>query len=212
MFEERLARPARRLFQRLAVTAVFFMATAVSGHSAEADGNCVVSSNDPDATVATLRDVCTEAELRSLFSSLSSSPMPAYGARATGYIRLAVDAEQARGLGVDTYLISLLVWKGKVFYTHGAGGHLYNLVGPFGTEDQRADVYHGPFPYDNGTAIVVHYPEDNPTNLGSQTVRDYIRKVAPGVYLGLALTPPRGLPTDHTHVMSFILDFNHPDL
>lgn len=194
----------------IAAAALAIAAWSITG-SASADGNCVVNANDPDATVVTLRDVCTETELRSLFNSLSSAPMPAYGARSKGYFRWAVDEETARSLGVDTYLMSLLVWKGKVFYTNENGGYLYNRMGHLDTEDQYADVYYGIYPLDNENTIVVHYPDDDPTNAGSKTIRDYIRKVVPGVYLGMGLTPPNGLPTDNTHYVSFILDFNNPE-
>ena len=74
----------------------------------------------------------------------------------------------------------LLFWQGKVFDPRS--GMLRNKVTPFGIRAVRARVYVGDSWLDRGTeAIVLDYSK---TSLVARWVRDEIREVAPGLWLG----------------------------
>ena len=74
----------------------------------------------------------------------------------------------------------LLFWQGKVFDPRS--GILRNKVTPFGIRAVRARVYVGDSWLDRGTeAIVLDYSR---TSLVARWVRDEIREVAPGLWLG----------------------------
>ncbi|HET6520333.1 MAG TPA: hypothetical protein VFG47_11050 [Geminicoccaceae bacterium] len=72
-----------------------------------------------------------------------------------------------------------LAWRGKVF--DAAGGTLVNRVLPFRLRAVRAKVYEGRSRLDGGPCIVLDYAR---TSLVARMVRDEIREVAPGLYLG----------------------------
>ena len=72
-------------------------------------------------------------------------------------------------------------WRGKVF--DAGGGRLANRISPLAFEAVRADVYPGHSLFDGGEAIVIDYSR---TSLLARSVRDELREVAPGLYLGLA--------------------------
>lgn len=73
-----------------------------------------------------------------------------------------------------------LAWQGKVV---NAGSHkLKNKILPIGLRAISADVYHGRSWFDGGDCIVLDYSK---RSLVARWVRDEIRRVAPGLYLGL---------------------------
>ena len=74
----------------------------------------------------------------------------------------------------------LLVWQGKVF--DPARGDLRNLILPFGVKAVRAKVYKDASWFDGQETIVLDYSK---TSFIARKIRDEIRKVSPGVYLGL---------------------------
>ncbi len=162
-------------------------------------------SDDPDKTIAALR-TCDESQLRKLFSSRRAGPMPGWGAAARGYWRWYPDLE---GFGQPAdRLVTDAVWQGKVFYTRADGGHLVNRV----LGDRRtfpAVVRYGRANLDGRRAIIVDYAAArDPLAL---IFRDEIRRVQPGIYLGLGWwnTEPPGWPgPDH---IWFVLDFLHSD-
>ena len=69
---------------------------------------------------------------------------------------------------------------GKVF--RRAKGDLKNKILPFGIKAVRAKVYKDPSWFDGKETIVLDYSK---TSLLARRVRDEIREVSPGVYLGL---------------------------
>ena len=77
-------------------------------------------------------------------------------------------------------LIQWLVWRGKVFNPQKED--LLNVVGPFGIKAVRAKVYKDPSWFDQKETIVLDYSK---TSRIAQKIRDEIREVSPGVYLGL---------------------------
>ncbi|NKX55812.1 hypothetical protein [Arthrobacter mobilis] len=78
-------------------------------------------------------------------------------------------------------LIRLIVWKGKVF--DPGSETVRNKVGPLGTLAVRAEVYYGPSRLDTNPAIILDYRR---TSWIARWIRDEIREVAPGVFLGFA--------------------------
>ena len=78
-------------------------------------------------------------------------------------------------------LARLLFWQGKVF--NPARRDLLNRISPLRFKAIRAKVYVGDSWFDEGKAIVCDYSE---TSFLARTIRDEIREVAPGLYLGKA--------------------------
>jgi len=76
-------------------------------------------------------------------------------------------------------LIRFGVWKGKVFRPESAD--LKNLVSPFAVPAIRARVYEDASWFDGKAAIIIDYSR---TSFVARMVRDEIREVVPGLYLG----------------------------
>ena len=74
--------------------------------------------------------------------------------------------------------LNLFVWKGKIF----ENGHLINRVGLIEHKLIVAKVYKGESWFDHKECIVIDYSK---TSFLAHSVRDEIRLVAPGIYLGL---------------------------
>ncbi|MGH7505236.1 MAG: hypothetical protein ACRELX_06280, partial [Longimicrobiales bacterium] len=116
----------------------------------------------------------TRDRLDSLFRNAAPGPIPTGRTRGTALL--------APGSPLDALfkpLIRALVWKGKVF--RPASGDLKNLLSPFGFQGIRARVYEDASWFDRKPAIIIDYSR---TSFVAQMVRDEIRQVAPGLYLG----------------------------
>jgi hypothetical protein len=77
-------------------------------------------------------------------------------------------------------VVSSLAWKGKV--VNARGRNLKNRISPLGVPAISADVYTDRSWFDGGECIVLDYSK---RSFVAKYVRDEIRKVAPGLYLGL---------------------------
>jgi hypothetical protein len=77
-------------------------------------------------------------------------------------------------------IASRVAWQGKFFRRDR--GDLKNKVGPFGFRAVRAKVYKEASWLDGQETIVLDYSK---TSFVARAVRDEIREVAPGLYLGL---------------------------
>jgi hypothetical protein len=89
----------------------------------------------------------------------------------------------APGTGVSfvaARILRLVAWQGKVFDRHK--GELRNKVGPFGFKLVRAKVYKEASWFDGKETIVLDYSK---TSFVASRIRDEIREVSPGLYLGL---------------------------
>ena len=75
--------------------------------------------------------------------------------------------------------INHFAWQGKVF--DPAKGVLRNKISPFGLNAIIAKVYKGSSWMDEKECIVLDYSE---TSLVAQWIRDEIRQIGPGLYLG----------------------------
>ncbi|HSV63187.1 MAG TPA: hypothetical protein VLH83_07550 [Chthoniobacterales bacterium] len=76
--------------------------------------------------------------------------------------------------------VHLFTWKGKVF--DPATGTLRNKILPLGHKAIVAKVYKEESWFDQRPCIVLDYSK---TSLVAKWIRDEIREVAPGIYLGI---------------------------
>jgi hypothetical protein len=76
--------------------------------------------------------------------------------------------------------VHLFTWKGKVFDREK--GELRNKILPLGHKAIIAKVYKGTSWFDEKECIVLDYSK---TSLLAHWIRDEIREVAPGIYLGI---------------------------
>ena len=76
-------------------------------------------------------------------------------------------------------VVSLFAWQGKVF--DAKNGRLKNRILPFGLNAIIAKVYKGPSWLDEKECIVLDYSE---TSLVAHWIRDEIRLIGTGLYLG----------------------------
>ena len=76
--------------------------------------------------------------------------------------------------------VNLFTWKGKVF--DPVKGDLRNKILPLGHKAIVAKVYKDKSWFDQKECIVLDYSK---TSLVAKWIRDEIREVAPGIYLGL---------------------------
>ena len=97
---------------------------------------------------------------------------------------------------ITAKLVHLIAWKGKIFDPEK--GDLRNEISPFGIDAIRAKVFYGTSWFDGAEAIIIDYSE---TSLVAQWIRDEIRLVAPGLYLGVVFW-------DDTKILNFALRFD----
>lgn len=88
-----------------------------------------------------------------------------------------------------------LAWRGKVFYP--SKHDLLNRILPIGLHLVRAKVYREASLFDGKEAIILDYSK---SSLLAHAIRDEIREVAPGLYLGIVYI--RGMKT-----INFALQF-----
>jgi hypothetical protein len=100
--------------------------------------------------------------------------------------------------GAAAGIVRLTVWKGKIFDS-GAGA-LRNKVGPLGTPAVAAKVAYGPSRFDGRRSIIIDYSR---TSRVARCIRDEIREVAPGVFLGMAYW-------NRHRFLRFVLDLTRP--
>ena len=91
--------------------------------------------------------------------------------------------------------INLFAWQGKVF--DPASGTLRNKILAFGISAVIAKVYKGDSWLDGKECIVLDYSE---TSLVAHWIRDEIRLIGPGLYLGKVYW-------SKTHIFDFALQF-----
>ena len=117
----------------------------------------------------------SQAELDNLFKASPAGEIPNGDAAGTAIIAPGTQLEETAAK-----FIHLMVWQGKVF--DAAKGELRNKLLPFGVEAVIAKVYKGPSWYDGKECIVLDYSH---TSLLAHWIRDEIRQVGDGVYLGI---------------------------
>jgi hypothetical protein len=117
----------------------------------------------------------SQAELDALFTASPAGDIPNGDAAGTAIIAPGTQLEETAAK-----FIHLMAWQGKVF--DAAKGELRNKLLPFGVEAMIAKVYKGPSWYDGKECIVLDYSH---TSLLAHWIRDEIRQVGDGVYLGI---------------------------
>jgi hypothetical protein len=113
-------------------------------------------------------------QLDALFGASEPGPLPQ--GEATGTAIVCAGSCWAK---IFAWLARWFLWQGKVFDPQT--GYLKNRVTPFGFRAIKARVYPGKSWFDQKDCIVIDYSE---TSLVARMVRDEIRQVAPGLYLG----------------------------
>jgi hypothetical protein len=133
----------------------------------------------------------TQAQLEQLFGQSESGPIPNGPAKGT-----AIVAPGTVFTHEVAEAVSLFVWQGKSF--DGPHGVLRNRVLAFGLNAIVAEVYKGPSLVDGRECIVLDYSK---TSLVAKWIRDEIRLIGPGIYLGRVYW-------DNKPVLFFALQFD----
>ncbi len=132
----------------------------------------------------------SQQQLDALFSAHDAGPIPDGEANGTAII--------APGTPISEQIaafINIFAWQGKVF--DAKAGLLRNRILPLGLNAIIARVYKGPSWLDGKECIVLDYSE---TSLVASHVRDEIRLIEPGFYLGKVYW-------DKARLIDFSLDF-----
>ena len=116
----------------------------------------------------------SQQELDDLFRAAEPGTIPDGEAKGTAIIApgTAFSSEIAQ-------IVNLFAWQGKIF--DAEHGFLRNHILAFGLKAIVAKVYFGPSWLDQKECIVIDYSE---TSLLASHVRDEIRLIQPGLYLG----------------------------
>jgi hypothetical protein len=116
-----------------------------------------------------------QAELDDLFKAGTVGPLPNGEAKGTAIISpgTVFTKEMAE-------IVNLFVWQGKTF--DASTGTLRNRILPFGLNAIVAKIYKGTSWFDGKDCIVLDYSE---TSMVAHWIRDEIRLISPGIYLGL---------------------------
>ena len=132
----------------------------------------------------------TTGELGELFHAGTVDAIP--NGHGKGTVLIGTGGLLARLVAALSYA---LLWRGKV--VNAREGRLKNLITPLAIRAIEAAVYKQDSWYDGETCIVLDYSK---TSLLARMIRDEIREIAPGVFLGLVFWGRR-------HVLDFALDF-----
>jgi hypothetical protein len=92
-------------------------------------------------------------------------------------------------------IVQRIAWSGKV--VNARSQDLKNKISPLGIRAIAADVYTGRSWFDGADCIVLDYSK---RSFVAKLVRDEIRRVAPGLYLGVVYL-------GHTRLIHFTLQF-----
>lgn len=142
--------------------------------------------------VEKLMDMSQE-ELDELFSSVPAGDIPDGEADGT-----AIVAPGTRFTPLISRFINSFAWQGKVF--DSKKGVLRNRILPFGLNAILAKVYKENSWLDGKECIVLDYSD---TSLLAHWIRDEIRAIEPGVYLGKVYW-------DDNRLIDFLLEFERP--
>ena len=134
--------------------------------------------------------VMTDKQLDDLFSSSPACDIPNGEAQGT-----AIIAPGTKFSHEISSLINIFGWQGKTF--DAAHGTLTNRILAFGLNAIVAQVYKDKSWFDGKECIVLDYSK---TSLLAKHIRDEIRQIGPGEYLGLVYW-------DKTRIIHFSLQF-----
>jgi hypothetical protein len=132
----------------------------------------------------------SQKDLDSLFSGSPPGDIPNGEAQGTAIIATGTSFNQEIASLINTF-----GWQGKTF--DGAHGTLRNRILAFGLNAIVAEVYQGQSWFDGKECIVLDYSK---TSLVASHIRDEIRQIGPGMYLGVVYW-------DKTRTINFALQF-----
>lgn len=132
----------------------------------------------------------SQAELDALFTNSPVGNIPDGEAEGT-----AIVAPGTSFSGPVAKFVGVFAWQGKVF--DAKRGVLKNKILPFGLNAILAKVYKAPSWLDGKECIVLDYSD---TSVVAQWIRDEIREIQPGLYLGKVYW-------DKTRLIDFALKF-----
>lgn len=132
----------------------------------------------------------SQKELDDLFSASPAGDIPNGEAQGT-----AIIASGTKFSAEIASLINIFAWQGKTF--DAAHGTLTNRILAFGLNAIVAQVYKSASWFDNKECIVLDYSK---TSLMAKHIRDEIREIGPGTYLGIVYW-------DKTRTIHFSLEF-----
>ena len=135
----------------------------------------------------------TQKQLDDLFSSSPAGDIPNGEAAGTAIIAPGTIFSQE-----IASLINVFGWQGKTF--DAAHGTLRNRITAFGLNAIVAQVYKADSWFDGKECIVLDYSQ---TSLVAGRIRDEIRQIEPGFYLGLVFW-------EKTKTIHFALQFPAP--
>jgi hypothetical protein len=134
----------------------------------------------------------TQDQLDALFTAHDAGPVPDGEAVGTAIIAPGTVFSLA-----IAECINLFDWKGKVF--DAKAGFLRNEILQFGVKAIVARIYKQASWLDGKECIVLDYSE---TSIVASHIRDEIRQIEPGFYLGKVYW-------DKSRLIDFSLDFRH---
>lgn len=117
-------------------------------------------------------------ELDEIYSNASPGDIPSGDTHGTAILAGSMFSK------VVAFFVGLYVWQGKVFdlfCPSGQAGVLVNKITPFGMTFIVAKVYRDKSWLDGKDTIVIDYSR---TSFFAKVIRDEIREIEPGVYLG----------------------------
>lgn len=132
----------------------------------------------------------SQKQLDDFFSSSPSGDIPNGEAQGTAIIAPGTTFSQE-----IASLINIFAWQGKTF--DAAHGTLTNCILAFGLNAIVAQVYKNQSWFDGKECIVLDYSK---TSLVAKHIRDEIRQIGPGLYLGVVYW-------DKTRSINFALQF-----
>ena len=135
----------------------------------------------------------SQADLDQLFRSSPAGDIPTGEAKGTAIIDPGTELSE-----IAAKFIHIFAWHGKVF--DPASGTLKNEILPIPVKAIAAQVYKAPSWIDEKECVVLDYSK---TSLLAEHIRDEIRLIAPGTYLGVVFW-------DHSRLINFALQFPTP--
>jgi hypothetical protein len=132
----------------------------------------------------------SQSDLDALFSAHDAGPIPDGQGEGTAIIAPGTEISP-----VIAGFLNIFAWKGKIF--DAKAGVLRNIILPISVKAIVAEVYKAPSWLDGKECIVLDYSK---TSLVASHVRDEIREIEPGFYLGKVYW-------DKTRLIDFSLDF-----
>ena len=117
----------------------------------------------------------SQAQLDELFEKSVAGPIPDGAAHGTAIIAPGTVFSPAIAQAINFF-----AWQGKTF--DAAHGVLRNRISVLGLNAIVAEVYKGPSWHDQKECIVLDYSK---TSTVAEWIRDEIRQLEPGTYLGL---------------------------